>query len=168
MPVNAITMPYLLAVSITLSSRIEPPGCTIYCTPDLRARAQRYHQTGRTHPNRRSRPCFSQSTPSFPRRVSTSGLTLKVFCQTPSASTSSYSSDIYTSIALSRSGRRMPSTNCKPSTLGMLPQEPVVRLIARQSRAVDTALLACAYTDGHAILDIANRVGLRVLERNER
>ena len=35
MPVNAIVMPYLLQTSITLSSRIEPPGCAMYCTPLL-------------------------------------------------------------------------------------------------------------------------------------
>ena len=39
MPVNAIAMPYLLQVSITLSSRIEPPGCAMNSTPLLRARS---------------------------------------------------------------------------------------------------------------------------------
>lgn len=29
MPVNAMAIPYLFAVSITLSSRIEPPGSTM-------------------------------------------------------------------------------------------------------------------------------------------
>ena len=32
---NAIAIPYLLQVSITLSSRIEPPGCAMYSTPLL-------------------------------------------------------------------------------------------------------------------------------------
>ncbi len=50
--------------------------------------------------------------------VRTSGRTLKVFCHTPSASTSSYSSEMYRSMALSRSGRRMSSTNWRPRTLG--------------------------------------------------
>ena len=39
MPVKAMTTLYLLAVSITWSSRTEPPGWTIYWTPDRRARS---------------------------------------------------------------------------------------------------------------------------------
>ena len=50
----------------------------------------------------------------------------------------------------------------------MLPQEPAVRLLPRQAGAVDTALLACADADRLAVLDVADRVGLRVLERDER
>ena len=50
----------------------------------------------------------------------------------------------------------------------MLTNEPVVGLVAGESRAVDAALLTCADTDGHAVLDVADRVGLRVLERDER
>ena len=34
MPQNAIAMPYLLQVSMTCSSRMEPPGCTMAVTPD--------------------------------------------------------------------------------------------------------------------------------------
>ena len=52
--------------------------------------------------------------------------------------------------------------------LRMLTNEPVVRLAAREARAVDTALLTCADADGHAVLDVADRVGLGVLERDER
>ena len=33
MPQNAIAMPYLLQVSITCASRMEPPGCTMAVTP---------------------------------------------------------------------------------------------------------------------------------------
>ena len=39
MPVNAIAIPYLLQQSITVSSRIEPPGSAIYETPLLCARS---------------------------------------------------------------------------------------------------------------------------------
>ena len=39
MPVKAMTILYLFAVSITWSSRMEPPGSAMYCTPDLRARS---------------------------------------------------------------------------------------------------------------------------------
>lgn len=37
MPVNAMAMPYLFADSMTLSSRMEPPGSAMQATPDLRA-----------------------------------------------------------------------------------------------------------------------------------
>ena len=50
----------------------------------------------------------------------------------------------------------------------MLPQEPVIGLAARESGAVDAALLARAHADGLAVLDIADRVGLGVLQRNQR
>ena len=49
----------------------------------------------------------------------------------------------------------------------MLTNEPVVRLVARETGAVDTALLTCADADGHAVLDVADRVGLGVLEPDE-
>ena len=39
MPVKAMTMPYLSAVAITWSSRMEPPGSAIYWTPDFLARS---------------------------------------------------------------------------------------------------------------------------------
>ncbi|MPN49437.1 hypothetical protein SDC9_197058 [bioreactor metagenome] len=44
----------------------------------------------------------------------------------------------------------------------MLPQIPVVRLIPRQTGAVDSGLLAGADTDGLSILNIANRIGLGI------
>ena len=49
----------------------------------------------------------------------------------------------------------------------MLAQEPVVRLVARQTRAVDAALLARAHADGLAVLHIADGVGLGVLQGDE-
>ena len=39
MPVKHMVMLYLSAVSMTWSSRMEPPGSAMYCTPDLRARS---------------------------------------------------------------------------------------------------------------------------------
>ena len=39
MPVKHMVMPYLSAVSITWSSRMLPPGWTMYCTPLFRARS---------------------------------------------------------------------------------------------------------------------------------
>ena len=39
MPQNAIAMPYLLQVSMTCWSRMEPPGWTMAVTPERRARS---------------------------------------------------------------------------------------------------------------------------------
>ena len=49
----------------------------------------------------------------------------------------------------------------------MLAQIPVVRLLSGQTRAVDAALLTRAHADGLTVLDVADGVGLRVLERDE-
>ena len=51
--------------------------------------------------------------------------------------------------------------------LGMLAQPPDVRLVAGQTGAVDAALLAGPHTDGHAVFDIADRVGLGVFQGDE-
>ena len=50
----------------------------------------------------------------------------------------------------------------------MLPQHPVVCLIASQSDAVHPGLLSGADANCLAVLDIANRVGLGVLQGNQR
>ncbi len=42
------------------------------------------------------------------------------------------------------------------------------RLVARQARTVDAALLAGAHTDGLAVLHVAHRIGLGILQRDER
>jgi len=52
--------------------------------------------------------------------------------------------------------------------LRALAQPPFVGLAASESRAVDAALLTSADTNGLAILDVADRVALRVLQRDER
>ena len=49
----------------------------------------------------------------------------------------------------------------------MLPQEPVVRFVPRQTGTVDAALLARAHADGLAVLHIADGVGLGVLQGDE-
>ncbi len=52
--------------------------------------------------------------------------------------------------------------------LRVLPQEPVVRLLPGQARAVDAALLSGADADGLAVFHIADGVGLGILQRDER
>ena len=45
---------------------------------------------------------------------------------------------------------------------GVLTQPPDIRLVSRQPCAVNAALLAGPYADGHAVLDVAHRIGLGV------
>ena len=52
--------------------------------------------------------------------------------------------------------------------LRALAQEPAVRLAAREARAVDAALLARADADGLPVIRIADRIRLRVFQRDER
>ena len=49
----------------------------------------------------------------------------------------------------------------------MLAQEPDIRLIARQTGAMNTGLLASAHADHLAALCVADGVGLRVFQRNQ-
>jgi hypothetical protein len=96
--------PYLSAVSITLSSRMLPPGWTINSAPLLYPCA---------HCRQRGR---KRRTTVTPLRVEIHSFFFggcqrfrpffKNVCHTPSAVLSSCSSEIYTSIALSLSGRR--------------------------------------------------------------
>ena len=51
--------------------------------------------------------------------------------------------------------------------LRMAAEIPVVRLLPRQTGAVDAALLARAHADGLSVLHIADGVGLGVFERDE-
>ena len=88
---NDISIPYLSHVSITLSSRIDPPGCAMYFTPLLCARSI-LSPNGKkaSEPNATSVSLSSHAL--YSSLVNTSGFTLKVFSHTPSASTSMYSS----------------------------------------------------------------------------
>ena len=85
-------MPYLLQVAMTWSSRMEPPGWTMYCTPLLRARST-LSPKGKKASEPTVTPDWRAIHSFFSSAVSTSGRILKVFCHTPSASTSSYSSE---------------------------------------------------------------------------
>ena len=91
MPVNDITMPYLLQVSMTLSSRIEPPGCAMYATPDFFARST-LSPNGKNASEPTVTPDWVATHAFFSSAVRGSGLTLNFVCHTPSARTSSYSS----------------------------------------------------------------------------
>ena len=51
--------------------------------------------------------------------------------------------------------------------LGHMAQLPVVGFLACQAGAVDAALLACAHTDGLAVLHIADGVGLGVFQHDQ-
>ena len=110
-------MLYLLQVSITLSSRIDPPGSAIYVTPLLCARSM-LSPNGKNASDPSATPVSLSSHALFSSLVNTSGFSVKIFSQVPSASTSIYSSPIYRSIALSRSARLIPSLNGRASTFG--------------------------------------------------
>ena len=93
MPVKAMTILYLFAVSMTWSSRMEPPGSAMYCTPDLRARST-LSPKGKKASLPQVTPLWVAIQAFFSSAVSTSGLTLKTFCHSPSRRTSSYSSEV--------------------------------------------------------------------------
>ena len=117
MPVNAIVIPYLSQVSMTLSSRTEPPAWAMYSTPLLCARSM-LSPKGKKASEPNDTPFSVSSQARFSSRVSTSGFSVKNCCHVPSANTSSWSSLMYTSIVLSRSARRIFSTQGKFNTFG--------------------------------------------------
>ncbi len=92
MPVKAMTMLYLFAVAMTWSSRIEPPGSAMYCTPDLCARST-LSPKGKKASEPQVTPLCEAIQAFFSSAVIGSGFTRNTPCQTPSARTSSYSSD---------------------------------------------------------------------------
>ena len=110
-------MLYLFAHSITRSSLTDPPGCAIYLTPLLWALSM-LSENGKNASDPRVTSVFPASHAFFSSLVNTGGLTLKMFCHWPSRSTSSYSSPIYTSMALSLLALPRPSTNWRERTCG--------------------------------------------------
>ena len=167
MPVNAIAMPYLLQVSITWSSRMEPPGCAMYGNAGLVSRARRCRRTGK----KASEPTVTSGLLCNPRllllqrqnlRLDLEGLLPYALCQYVLVLVGDI--DINRIVAV-----RTADVVDKLQTedLRMLAQAPVVRLAARQTGAVDAALLARADADCLTVLDIADRVGLRVLQGDQ-
>ena len=90
---NAIAMPYLLQHSITRSSLTDPPGCAMYFTPLFFALSM-LSGNGKNASEPRVTSVFPSNHARFASLVNTSGFTLKRFCHSPSARTSSYSSPI--------------------------------------------------------------------------
>ena len=88
MPQNAIAMPYLLQVSITCASRMEPPGCTMAVTPLRRARSM-LSPNGKKASLPRLTPVTASSQARFSSVVSGAGCSVKVSVQTSSPMTSS-------------------------------------------------------------------------------
>ena len=78
-------------VSMTLSSRIEPPGSATYFTPLLCARSI-LSPNGKNASDPSATSVFLSSHARFSSAVNTGGFTLKIFSHAPSASTSMYSS----------------------------------------------------------------------------
>lgn len=91
MPVKAMAMPYLSQVSMTLSSRMEPPGWAMNSTPDLWARSM-LSPKGKKASLPRATPVMPESHSRRSSRVNSSGFSVKNCCQAPSRSTSMHSS----------------------------------------------------------------------------
>ena len=89
-----MVMPYLSQVSITWSSRTEPPVCAMYATPLLCARSI-LSPNGKKASDPNDTPFMVSSHARFSSRVSTFGFFVKNCCQMPSAKTSSWSSRIH-------------------------------------------------------------------------
>ena len=88
MPVNAITMPYLLQRSMQTSSLIEPPGSATYITP-LRCALSILSSNGKNASEPKDTPVMVSRYALASYAVSGSGCVVKYFCQIPSAHTSS-------------------------------------------------------------------------------
>ena len=140
MPVNAIAMPYLLQVSITLSSRIEPPGCAMNSTPLLRARsmfvAEREERVAADR-NALERP--------EPRRLLLAGQRGRTLGEEllPCAVAQHVVAlvadvDVDRVVAVRAADVRLER---QVQHLLVLAEVPDVRLVARKARAVDAALL---------------------------
>lgn len=136
MPVNAMAMPYLLHVSMTLSSRIEPPGCCnkFYAAlvRALNVVAEREERVAATET-----PLNVASQAAFSSRVNTSGFSVKNCCQTPSAQhVVMLLTDVHVNgVVAVRTADALLKRQIQH--LLVLTQIPDVRLVARKTRAVD-------------------------------
>ena len=86
-------MPYLLQVSMTCWSRMEPPGSTMATTPLRRARSM-LSPKGKKASLPRHTPVTLASHSCFSAAVRGSGRVVKVSAHTSSPMTSSYSSEM--------------------------------------------------------------------------
>ena len=92
MPVKDITISYLSAVSITISSLTLPPGSAIYFTPLFFALSM-LSSNGKNASLPSVTPSILERYAFFYSRVNSSRRTEKYFCHFPSAKTSSQSSE---------------------------------------------------------------------------
>ena len=114
---KAITILYLLAVSITWSSRMLPPGSATYLTPLSFPRSM-LSPKGKKASLPKVTPSTLSKYSRFSASVNSSGFSMKYFCQLPSARMSSSFLLMYASTALSLSGRPMSSLKGRFKTLG--------------------------------------------------
>ena len=133
------------------------PVAAIYVTPLLCARSM-LSPNGKNASDPSATPVSLSSHALFSSLVNTSGFSVKIFSQVPSASTSIYSSPIYRSIALSRSARLIPSLNGRCKYFRALSQPPVICLLSCKTGTVDTGLLSGSDSDCLSVFYIAYRI----------
>ncbi len=156
MPENAITMPYLLAVSMTCRRGWSRPALRCTVTPDWRARS--------TLSPKGKKASLPTVTPvracdpgaSFPRRSDGAGCSVKVSATRRRQHVLLLVGgvDVDGVVAV---GTADVVEELQRQHLRMLAQLPVVGLVARQTGAVDAALLARAHADGLAVLARSRR-----------
>ena len=180
MPVKAMAMPYLSQVAMTLSSRTLPPAWAMYCTIVAHAasglgdvlhaalvcpldvvaegeegvRAQR-HALQRVQP--RALLLAAQDVGLLREELLPHAVGQHVVVVVADV-------DIYGIVAVGTADFLHPR---QVQYLRVLAQVPDVGLIACQTGAVDAALLSGADADGLPVLDVADGIGLRVLQRDE-
>ena len=139
-----MTMPYLSQVSITLSSRMEPPGWAIYRTP-LRCARSMLSPKGKNASEPDGEELFpytlGQYIHAIVRDVHVDGV-------------------VPVGAADIRPERQSQN-------LRMLAEMPDVRLVPSQAGAMDAALLTSAHPDGLAVLGVADGIRLGVFQGDE-
>ena len=154
-----MVMPYLSQVSITWSSRTEPPACAMYSTPLLCARSI-LSPNGKKASEPNDTPFMVSSHARFSSRVST----FRFFCEEllPDAVSQNIfmivtDIDINCIITICTADFFYPR---QIHYFRMLAQIPYIRFITGKTCTVDAALLAGTDADSLPVFYITNRITL--------
>ena len=159
-------MPYLLQVSITCWSRMEPPASTMAVTPLRCARSMlspkgKNASLPKTYAGDFAQPFFLLS---FGQRFGLFGkgfgpdiVADNIFRRIAQINVDGVVAVGFGNIVAERQIQH----------LGHMAQLPVVGLLAGQTGAVDAALLSRAHADDLAVLHVADAVGLRVFQGDQ-
>lgn len=153
-----MVMPYLSQVSITWSSRTEPPVCAMYATPLLCARSI-LSPNGKKASDPNDTPFMVSSHARFSSRVSTFGFLWRIVarCRQPKHLHGRhwyrhqlYYHDLHGGFFYPR----------QIHYFRMLAQIPYIRFITGKTCTVDAALLAGTDADNLSVFYITNRITL--------